>query len=85
PNTNVVIGRQQGLANIVISNVHISKKHCEMFYDDLSGSFCLVDHSTNGTYVNGERIKKEEIYSFKPEFLLGLGNECVMKVGVKNA
>ncbi|MBP3622254.1 MAG: protein kinase [Lachnospiraceae bacterium] len=83
-NTTISFGRLQGVVTIPINNEHISKKHCEIFYDDISEKFYVVDGSTNGTFVNGEKLKRGEIYAFKPDFILGLGSECFMKVGVRS-
>ncbi len=44
-------------ADIVVTDPYLSSKHCVIRYED--GEFTLVDlDSTNGTYVNGNRVAK---------------------------
>ena len=51
----VSIGR--GMANdVIVEETHVSQRHARVFYQD--GVFWVEDlQSTNGTYVNGERIE----------------------------
>lgn len=54
----IVIGRDPSLANVVVSpeNTAISKVHCRIRFDEKSGQYIITDHSTNGTFVNGEKL-----------------------------
>ncbi|MCM1286987.1 MAG: FHA domain-containing serine/threonine-protein kinase [Clostridium sp.] len=83
-NTKVIIGRNETMAHIVIKeDLYISKSHCEIFFDSMENVFYMVDHSTNGTYVEGKKLVKDNIYQVPvgSRVLLG-GNRCMLKVGV---
>ncbi|MCM1171264.1 MAG: FHA domain-containing serine/threonine-protein kinase [Clostridium sp.] len=83
-NTKVIIGRNETMAHIVIKeDLYISKSHCEIFFDSMENVFYMVDHSTNGTYVEGKKLVKDNIYQVPvgSRILLG-GNRCMLKVGV---
>lgn len=56
---NLVLGRRQGRADIVIAaDPEISGAHCRIHYDTARDTWILSDlRSTNGTWVNGERIQ----------------------------
>lgn len=83
-NTKVVIGRSEAMAHIVIKeDLYISKSHCEIFFDSIENVFYMVDHSTNGTYVEGKKLVNGNIYQVPigSRVILG-GSKCKLKVGV---
>ena len=47
------IGRRTG-KTICFSNPEVSNDHAEIVENN--GSYLLIDHSTNGTLVNGNRV-----------------------------
>lgn len=49
----VMFGRSATDANIVFDQFEtdVSRKHCSVKYDAISGQFVVTDHSTNGTYL----------------------------------
>lgn len=64
----VVIGRDEGV-KFRIPIPAVSRKHCELLEDD--GELVIKDlGSSNGTYVNGKRIKQTEL---SPGDLLAVG------------
>lgn len=61
---SIVIGRKQGVCNIVLDyDKSVSNRHCEISVKD--GKFYIKDlQSSNGTFVNGDRVVAEiEIFS----------------------
>ncbi len=53
----VIIGRDETTAHVVIKNPKISRKHCGICYHAQDGSYSVTDYSTNGTYYkNGQRF-----------------------------
>lgn len=82
-NIPVIIGRSQMQAQIVLTgDTCISKNQCEIFYDSIEQVFYIQDHSTNGTYVNGQRLVKEKIYILEENQLCSVGNQIIsLKVG----
>lgn len=83
-NTKIIIGRNEAMAHIVIKeDLYISKSHCEIFFDSMENVFYMVDHSTNGTYVEGKKLVKDNIYQVPVGSMVALGgNRCTLKVGV---
>ncbi|HTS90282.1 MAG TPA: FHA domain-containing protein [Gemmatimonadales bacterium] len=56
--TPLVIGREAG-CDIVVPNKDVSRRHAEIFVSPQG--YVLVDSSTNGTFVNGERIEAQRL------------------------
>lgn len=53
-----IIGREKG--DIIIKDSEVSSTHCQI--QEISGDYHIFDmNSTNGTYVNGERIIKAKL------------------------
>ena len=68
--TGVVIGRDAG-CDVVVPNAEVSRRHAEIV--PAQAGYVLTDLSTNGVFVNGDRVK----YSA----LLGLGD--VIRLGAE--
>jgi pSer/pThr/pTyr-binding forkhead associated (FHA) protein len=56
----LVIGREAG-CDIVVPNKDVSRRHAEIFVSPQG--YVLVDSSTNGTFVNGDRIEAQRVLS----------------------
>lgn len=54
----VVFGREAG-SDIVVPNKDVSRRHAEIFSSPQG--YVLVDSSTNGTFVNGDRIEAQRV------------------------
>ncbi len=54
----VVFGREAG-CDIVVPNKDVSRRHAEIFSSPQG--YVLVDSSTNGTFVNGDRIEAQRV------------------------
>ncbi len=54
----MVFGREAG-CDIVVPNKDVSRRHAEIFASPQG--YVLVDSSTNGTFVNGERIEAQRV------------------------
>lgn len=55
----IVFGTNSAMANIVLSEnaEYVSKKHCTVIYDAANANYIVIDHSSNGTYLqNGLRL-----------------------------
>ena len=55
----VVVGRNERNANLIISYPKISNVHCSIRYVAAANTYIVKDHSTNGTFVNGIRLRKD--------------------------
>lgn len=60
---DITIGRDPKRANVVTSpaNTSISGLHCRIRYDEQNGKYIVIDHSSNGTYLNNEKLIQEKI------------------------
>lgn len=56
--TPLVIGREAG-CDVVVPNKDTSRRHAEIFQSPQG--YVLVDSSTNGTFVNGERVDAQRV------------------------
>ncbi len=56
--TPLVIGREAG-CDVVVPNKDTSRRHAEIFQSPQG--YVLVDSSTNGTFVNGERVEAQRV------------------------
>lgn len=56
--TTMVFGREAG-CDVVITDKNVSRRHCEIMASPKG--YVLVDNSTNGTFVNGERINGQRV------------------------
>jgi pSer/pThr/pTyr-binding forkhead associated (FHA) protein len=72
----VTVGRE-GTCQFLLKSETISRKHCEL-YAELDGKLKVVDLSSQGTFINGQRIDKEGVAKIGDE--LRLGAEVRLKV-----
>lgn len=59
---SVLIGSNRSKVDINVSDDVVSKKHVSLHLIGIKGelTLCIVDHSTNGSYVNGTRLPGRE-------------------------
>lgn len=84
PDTRVRIGRSPKSSNIVVTgDPMVSKVHCILVYDGESGDFLLEDCSSNGVFVDGKRLVKEQVHRYSQEVAFALASQnCMIKAGV---
>ncbi|HWR19447.1 MAG TPA: PrsW family glutamic-type intramembrane protease [Clostridia bacterium] len=79
----VVLGRDQTRANLILTNPRVSGAHCAVWFEN--GRVFVSDlGSTNGTFLNGERLIPNKIHELYPASELWLAGytECYqVKVG----
>lgn len=64
-----VVGRQEG-CQLQIKSSQVSRKHCELFERD--GRLIVKDlNSSNGTFVNGQRIQGQRVLAPGDELSIG--------------
>ena len=55
----IVIGRDPNMADLVVNDSKVSRKHCRIKYDGGSGMFYVTDYSSNGTTLgDGRKLEK---------------------------
>lgn len=60
----VIIGKSAQKANFIINDKHVSNVHCSIRYNPTNGMYTLIDHSSNGTFVKGNRLQKDTPTAF---------------------
>ncbi len=64
-----VVGRQEG-CQLQIKSSQVSRKHCELF--EKAGRLIVKDlNSSNGTFVNGEKVEGQQAVSSGDEISIG--------------
>lgn len=72
----VLLGRDDAVCTYVISDSHVSRKHCEITYVATLNKYRVIDYSKNGTFLgDGKRLEKEREYYLSSREELYLGNE----------
>ncbi len=76
PGDKVLIGRDASACNIILSaeRKDISRRHCSVKYDPYTDSFKVIDMSSNGTYVNGQPLVREQETQLPAGTVISLGN-----------
>ncbi len=70
------IGRDPAQAQIIIPELIVSKRHCTLSVKE--GNVSLIDHdSTNGVYIDGERVSEVELTG---ETTVSLGKKGTVKL-----
>lgn len=76
PNDVVTIGKNPNRANIVLTDVGVSRMHCTVAYSEQKDCYVVTDYSSNGTYLeNGARLAKEKPTSLRPNSSIFFGKE----------
>ncbi|WP_432627735.1 FHA domain-containing serine/threonine-protein kinase [Brotaphodocola sp.] len=80
----IKIGRSPKWSNIIVSEDEcISKQQCCLTYDSKKREFLLRDVSSNGTFVQGERLEKEREYRYSENVQISFaGSDCVLRAGI---
>lgn len=75
-NENITIGRDPKTSQIVVDEgcELVSRTHCTVKGDAKTGSYSVTDHSTNGTFINGERLPKGVAVSVPRGSVMYIGN-----------
>jgi len=60
-------------ADVEISGYYVSARHCTLHFE--GRQLWLVDHSTNGTWVDGERLRQGKRVALANGALLGFGRD----------
>jgi len=72
----IIIGSQPGGAHIVIQDVYVSKQHCRIRFNAVSGSYEVADISTNGVFLENRMRLQHNVYQSCPRgTVIYLGSE----------
>lgn len=64
-NEELIIGRDPSQCHLIIESEQISRKHCAIRFDNITGQYKVTDFSSNGTFINNER----RIMRNQPQFV----------------
>lgn len=77
----ITIGRDAAKSDIVINSMTISRLHCKVMYQKLTGCYKIVDYSKNGVYTSdGKRLPAGEEVEIASGEELWLGDEDNMMI-----
>eukprot|EP00929_Paragymnodinium_shiwhaense_P108409 TRINITY_DN74730_c0_g1_i1.p1 TRINITY_DN74730_c0_g1~~TRINITY_DN74730_c0_g1_i1.p1 ORF type:complete len:681 (+),score=147.55 TRINITY_DN74730_c0_g1_i1:147-2189(+) len=65
----VIIGREAGCCHVVIPHPHVSKAHLSLLLEQQPNGSCMLilqDSSSNGTWVNGQRLSRGQALQLQP-------------------
>lgn len=54
----IILGRDAGEAQLIIDSPKISRRHCQIIYDNAKNQYVVTDYSSNGTFVGSRRLTK---------------------------
>lgn len=83
PEQPIRIGRDNTVADMIVNLPLVSRLHCEITYHADKHEYEIIDYSSNGTFVNGDkRLLPQEVYILKPGTELCFGDrETIYKLG----
>lgn len=83
PEQKITIGRDESTADLVINLPAVSRNHCILTYHHDIMKYEIIDTSTNGTFVDGnKRLVKDETYFLKPGSEICFGDkDTIYKLG----
>ena len=83
PEQCIRIGRDNTVADMIVNLPLVSRLHCEITYHADHREYEIIDYSSNGTFVNGDkRLLPKETYILKPGAEVCFGDrETIYKLG----
>lgn len=72
----LAIGRDASQCSLIIQAEQVSRKHCEVSFDEITGQYRVVDYSANGTYINStKRLMKNQPKFVRRGEVISVGDE----------
>lgn len=62
----LIIGRDPSQCHLIIESEQVSRKHCSVSFDKITGQYRITDFSSNGTFINNERRAMKNQPQFVP-------------------
>lgn len=76
PGEEIIVGRDPAVSHVIFPSEKISRKHCSIAFDELTGQFRVTDYSSNGTYIQGTRRIMRNQTQFVPRgTMIALGDK----------
>lgn len=76
PGEEIVLGRDEEFCDVTFNSQQISRRHCGIRYDELTGCYQVIDYSLTGTALsNGKVVHSGSYVVVHPGTVLYLGSE----------
>lgn len=76
PGEEIVLGRDEEFCDVTFTSPQISRRHCGIRYDGVSGSYQIIDYSVTGTVLsNGRTVNSGSYMVVRPGTIVYLGNQ----------
>lgn len=77
PGEEIVLGRDEEFCDVVFDSRQISRRHCGIRYDELTGCYQVIDYSLTGTILsNGKVVNSGSYVVVHSGTVLYLGSEA---------
>ncbi|MDE6566410.1 MAG: FHA domain-containing protein [Lachnospiraceae bacterium] len=77
PGEEIVLGRDEEFCDVTFDSQNISRRHCGIRYDELTGCYQVIDYSLTGTALsNGKIVHSGSYVVVHPGTVLYLGSEA---------
>lgn len=82
PGEEIVLGRDEEFCDVTFQSQQISRRHCGIRYDELTGCYQVIDYSITGTVLsNGKTVSSGSYMVVHPGTILFLGKEEAIRLG----
>lgn len=76
PGEEIVLGRDNEYCDVVFVSPQISRRHCGIRYDELTGRYRIIDYSVTGTTMSNGKVASAGSYTMaNPGTIVYLGGE----------
>ena len=74
------IGRSEDDNDVTLSEISVSRRHCNICYLKERGGYTIEDTSTNGVFIQGHRLDRGKKYLVKPGATVSIGLKDTLRL-----
>jgi len=74
------IGRSEDDNDVTLSEISVSRRHCNICYLKDRGGYVIEDTSTNGVFISGHRLDRGKKYLVKPGAAVSIGLKDTLRL-----
>lgn len=76
PGEEIVFGRDEEFCDVTFASPQISRRHCGIRYDEVTGCYQVIDYSVTGTMLsNGRKVNSGSYMVVHPGTIVYLGDQ----------
>lgn len=76
PGEEIVFGRDEEFCDVTFASPQISRRHCGIRYDEVTGCYQVIDYSVTGTMLsNGRKVTSGSYMVVHPGIIVYLGDQ----------